>query len=434
MEIILEHVRSFASQQRIPLRPLTLLVGENSSGKSTFLAAVSCVLDGANYPFAPPFNSPPYNLGTFDTIATYKAGRYGRDDDFSLGFSVHGKADKLPREAIATYENVSGQVSLCRFLGSSEHGQLSLTLSGSSLSGSLKPIVGNGPQFAPIEFERDQLIDQLRRAPLPALTGFIIERIRPRFDDRRDMSRAIECLIHALQAALPPFGHCYSCAPIRSKPRRTYDELSEEYSPEGDHIPTLLARLLGQERSSPDAQRVTDALTEFGAESGLFKKVDVKRLGKKTSDPFQLQVAVAGPAVNLTDVGYGISQALPIIVQSVLKGAGPALLMQQPEVHLHPRAQAALGTFFAKFVASERNRMIVIETHSDYLVDRIRQEVATGGIDPSRVLILFFHKPALETTVSTITLDKLGNVENAPPEYREFFLKEELDLFNRTTL
>ena len=144
-------------------------------------------------------------------------------------------------------------------------------------------------------------------------------------------------------------------------------------------------------------------------------------------------MAVAGPAVNLTDVGYGISQALPIIVQSVLKGAGPALLMQQPEVHLHPRAQAALGTFFAKLVAGERNRMVVIETHSDCLVDRIRQEVAADTIDPSRVLVLFFHKPSLETRIWPITLDKFGNVENAPRQYREFFLKEELNLFNRTT-
>jgi len=276
------------------------------------------------------------------------------------------------------------------------------------------------------------LIDRIRRVPLYAFAPLIFETVRQRPGNKQPGVEAFQRLVNALDAARPPFGRCYSCAPIRSKPRRTYDELSEEYSPEGDHIPTLLARLLGQERSSADAERVMTALKDFGTESGLFRKVDVKRLGKKASDPFQLQVAVAGPAVNLTDVGYGISQALPIIVQTVLKGSGPALLMQQPEVHLHPRAQAALGTFFAKFVADERKRMVVIETHSDYLVDRVRQEVATETIDPSRVLILFFHKPELETKVFPITLDKLGNVENAPPEYREFFLTEELDLFNRT--
>ena len=239
-------------------------------------------------------------------------------------------------------------------------------------------------------------------------------------------------LLRIIQFAGSPYRGCYSYAPIRSKPRRTYDELSEDYNPEGGHIPSLLARLLRQERTSAESRRVQEALRRFGKESGLFRTIDVKRLGRKVTDPFQLQVAVAGPAVNLTDVGYGVSQALPILVQSVLRTSSDVLLMQQPEVHLHPRAQAALGTFFAGLVADGK-RVAVIETHSDHLVDRVRQEVATGTIDRDRVQILFFHKPKLETTVHSITLDKFGNVENAPPEYRRFFLDEEVKLFNRTS-
>ena len=105
--------------------------------------------------------------------------------------------------------------------------------------------------------------------------------------------------------------------------------------------------------------------------------------------------------------------------------------MQQPEVHLHPRAQAALGSFFSELTAHE-DRIIVMETHSDYLVDRVRQEVAKGTIAADRVLIVFFHKPQLETIVYPINVDSHGNVEDAPPEYRDFFLKEELNLFSRT--
>jgi energy-coupling factor transporter ATP-binding protein EcfA2 len=74
IEIYLEHVRSFARGQWVPVRPLTLLVGENSSGKSTFLATVAAVLHPQRFPFSPPFNDPPYNVETYDTIATYKAG------------------------------------------------------------------------------------------------------------------------------------------------------------------------------------------------------------------------------------------------------------------------------------------------------------------------------------------------------------------------
>jgi predicted ATPase len=149
------------------------------------------------------------------------------------------------------------------------------------------------------------------------------------------------------------------------------------------------------------------------------------------TDPFQIQVAVAGPAVNLTDVGYGVSQALPIVVQSVLKTTSRVLLMQQPEVHLHPRAQAALGSFFAGLIEADE-RLVIMETHSDYLVDRVRQEVASGKLDRNKVQILFFDKPKLETKIYPITLDESGNIESAPETYRSFFLREQLNLFSRT--
>jgi energy-coupling factor transporter ATP-binding protein EcfA2 len=430
VEIILEHVRSFASRNRLPLRPLTLLVGENSSGKSTLLAMISSIFDEVNFPFSPGFNAPPYNLGTFENIATYKAGRYGRDDEFSIGFSTGPREDPKRREAIATYGNVSGNVALRRFRVTTASVDLTVEVSGAQFSGVITPRDGAAAAKDELRFSGKTLPHPGGRARLVPLSSHILtgfyKQMGPNAADQ------FARVMRVADAGQPPYGSTYSCAPIRSKPRRTYDELSEEYSPEGDHIPTLLSRLLTQERSSADAERVVRALVEFGEESGMFKRVNVKRLGPKAGDPFQVRVAVAGPPANLTDVGYGISQALPIIVQSVLKGATPALLMQQPEVHLHPRAQAALGTFFAKLVKRERNRLVVIETHSDYLVDRVRQEVATGTIGPDRVMILFFHKPGLETRIFPLTLDSFGNVQGAPAEYRRFFLEEEMNVFGRT--
>jgi predicted ATPase len=127
------------------------------------------------------------------------------------------------------------------------------------------------------------------------------------------------------------------------------------------------------------------------------------------------------------DVGYGVSQALPLIVQSVLGRENSLLLIQQPEVHLHPRGQAALGTFFAE-LASAGGNTALIETHSDSLIDRVRYEVSKGTIKSEDVLILFFHKPKIETEVYPIEIDALGNIVGAPDCYREFFLKEELQL------
>jgi predicted ATPase len=205
--------------------------------------------------------------------------------------------------------------------------------------------------------------------------------------------------------------------------------MSDEYYPSGDHVPYVLARLLLQGEAGK-GKKLHDALVAFGRDSGLFRGINVNRLGSKTGDPFQVQVTVGGPSVNLSDVGYGVSQSLPIIVESILRATNARILLQQPEVHLHPKAQAALGSFFSQLVAQE-HRQFVIETHSDYLIDRVRQEVAAGTLRPEAVSILFFDRPHIETTVSELTLDRYGNIENAPENYRAFFLEEELRLLAR---
>jgi hypothetical protein len=218
-------------------------------------------------------------------------------------------------------------------------------------------------------------------------------------------------------------------APIRTKPRRTYDEFSDEFKPEGDHIPVMLARIW-QEEKEPQKARLFEALNAFGKSSSLFKHIGVRRLGKSPTDPFQILVTTAGPPANLPDVGYGVSQALPLVVQSVMASERRRLLIQQPEVHLHPRGQAELGSFFARLVARGQKEF-VIETHSDYLLDRIRVEVARGTVSGADVLILFFEKDGLETYIHKIRLDSAGNVLGAPSSYRSFFLQEEASLFSR---
>ena len=93
---------------------------------------------------------------------------------------------------------------------------------------------------------------------------------------------------------------------------------------------------------------------------------------------------------NLVDVGYGVSQALPILVDTLQRpAADEVFLLQQPEVHLHPRAQAELGSFFVS--QAGKKRRFVIETHSDYLVDRVRMEIRRGNIRAQDVSLLSFR-------------------------------------------
>ena len=99
-------------------------------------------------------------------------------------------------------------------------------------------------------------------------------------------------------------------------------------------------------------------------------------------------------------------------------------LLQQPEVHLHPQAQAALGTLFCEVAAG--GRQLVVETHSDYIIDRVRMDVRDGttGLKPEDVSILYFEPGDLDVKIHSIRLDEMGNVLDAPQGYRQFFAEE----------
>ena len=86
-----------------------------------------------------------------------------------------------------------------------------------------------------------------------------------------------------------------------------------------------------------------------------------------------------------------------------------AFLLQQPEVHLHPRGQAELASLFVQAFKQSGNRFL-IETHSDYIVDRVRISVRKGLLKPDDVSILYFEPRGSAVAVHDMTLDEHGNL------------------------
>jgi AAA ATPase-like protein/uncharacterized protein DUF3696 len=425
MKVVVENVRSLCGPFSVSVRPLTLLVGENSTGKSSFLAVLAHLFSRSFPAFRPVFNNPPFDLGSYDSIATFKGGKFGRAQTFSIGFETESEKPDVHVRAI--YSSHLGQPQLSTLQVQSKRTSLLLEVSPKEMSGKLT-IKAPGIKKDVIEVNLKGLVERdsempiavtLERALFAAVRGFPHRRVGV-------MDKLLYAVYHHTSR-----NPALALAPVRTKPRRTYDQLSDEFKPEGDHIPVILARIWGQKEET-QRSRLVKALTEFGDASSLFKDISVKRLGKRPSDPFQLYVSIAGPAANLSDVGYGVSQSLPIVVQSLLAAGERRILLQQPEVHLHPRGQAALGSFFAHLV-SEEKKQLVVETHSDYLVDRIRFEVAKGSLAPKDVALLYFEKDAIETTIREITIDKNGNITNAPDSYRRFFIDEDTKLLTRAS-
>ena len=222
-----------------------------------------------------------------------------------------------------------------------------------------------------------------------------------------------------------------STSPIRSRPERTYDPMREFNDPEGSDVPMLLMRLEAAQKK--EWETLKEQLVEFGKKSGLFQNIHIKKLGNSLSDPFQLKFKVRGPTTNIIDVGYGVSQILPILVQvlypSISQGSRRTYklpiysLLQQPEVHLHPKAQAEFSSLLAK-LANQGNQTFIVETHSDNMIDRARIDIMKGNISPENVSLIYFEPKGNIVKVHNIGFDEMGNLIGVPTHYRNFFLKE----------
>jgi len=129
----------------------------------------------------------------------------------------------------------------------------------------------------------------------------------------------------------------------------------------------------------------------------------------------------------VTDVGFGISQFLPIAVADIQLGRGSTLIVAQPEIHLHPSIQAALGGYFVQRIKSERKRYI-IETHSEYLINRITLLIAKGEIETSRIAVYHFQRKGCDTAVYPVQFTKEGKIEGAPKDFFNTYMMEVMDI------
>ncbi len=147
------------------------------------------------------------------------------------------------------------------------------------------------------------------------------------------------------------------------------------------------------------------------------------------NDPFQLQVKAIGPKTNIIDVGYGVGQILPILVRIIQARRGTSFLVQQPEVHLHPKGQAELISFLINMnnernEGDERKHSFILETHSDAMINRARIEILNKRLKPEDVSLIYLEPAGNKVKVHNISFDTEANMINVPESYRKFFLRE----------
>lgn len=448
-QITVENYRCFYHKQTARMAPLTLLVGENSTGKTSLMAMIRILEDLAfgNEPLD--FKKEPYDLGSFDDIAHFRGTNIRQSETFKAGFCATNERNRRRASENRDYQfdarfgekdtsPIATQIHLdLRNCWIKWH---SAQIEVGTAKGSWITQYNTSKIFSDIEAPQSlprlaSLVPLLlRRTEQDSDQGFNPISGSPELSQEdmdlihRELLRFPNALRRPVFSKKP---YIFANAPVRSKPYRTYDPDRHIRDPEGDYVPMYLFNTYSQDKDKWD--HLKNSLQKFGRSAGLFDEISIQSYGKRHSGPFHIQIKKSGRQRkghfrNLIDVGYGVSQVLPVITELLREEAPTLLLLQQPEVHLHPSAQAALGSLFCQI--ARPNQQLVVETHSDYLLDRVRLDVRDEKthLRPDDVSILFFERNDLDVTIHSLRIDEEGNVLDVPPAYRDFFMQETANL------
>lgn len=447
MKLALTDFRAFAKTGPLEVRPLTFLVGENSSGKTSFLAALSYIWRFQERMLSASFNLPPFDLGTFDEIVHRVRGRT-KPDTFKIEMQNSISID--PKRSHLFYgnrqvERSSGTARLCltftNNVGDAVISELELHYGDYVLKikveFSIKVTVHQGALIifdstgGQESLQIGRRIGRLEKLDMSDMLFFLRRLVRDRADAKDEEGSQAELGLAVASIALEQLTQSFprtifASAPVRSNPSRVYTPTDQTRSPDGTHIPQALFKI--KESDELRWLKIKDGLESFGRQSGMFTAINVARYRTSGSSPFQINVTRKGKQSNIVDVGYGVSQALPILTDLIESPPRSGFLFQQPEVHLHPQAQAALGSFFVEYLNSHAGSIIVAETHSDYLIDRVRLLIQKGTIRASQIALLYFESVGTGTAVRQIHIDSEGNIIDVPTGYRDFFITEQMAL------
>ncbi len=320
-KLIIEDVRCFSGRQEFRIRPVTFLVGENSTGKSTALGCFQILADFMEERYAwsldPDFNADPYQMGAFADIV--RKARPAKES-FQIGLEFQDETtDDTITHLLTLGEKERGSEPVIReqrivF----PEGEISM-IAREKQNGASKESV-NFPHHLEVkevvrEGEKKKFVVSLLGPGSPAFRALSLGLAWLRGE--KNFSPELEELRNFTEN-LPPYrpwaaGGVFSFAPIRSRPQRTYDPLKERMEPEGGDMPMFLSNTFISYKKAWESIR--QRLVGFGKVSGLFSDISVRKLGGSRGDPFQLRIKVKGPSANLADVGYGVSQLLPILVR-----------------------------------------------------------------------------------------------------------------------
>lgn len=415
----LVNLRSLEDTGEIELRPLTILVGANSSGKSTFLRFFPLLRQTEREESG----SPLLFFGADVDFGEYKdARRTGAEGPIGVGLTF-----RLERGEVKVFVEVSHEEEVGTYVSRFTLNELSIALNNTGRVSELavnserihrepgflagEPDRMNSRALIPTYYSTDDGSYFKARPNISTFAALSLLRLSTLHFDSIDALREVAQAVHYI-------------GPFRAAPERFYrrKELAiDRVSKTGDNLAIILNALSRDQRAALSAW----VREHFGFSLNL------------ETDGSQLVISIEenGAKTNLVDTGFGLSQVLPVVVQSWLatqpsapipdrlRGTSEAgaeiFAIEQPELHLHPRYQAHLADMFAGLVRAHndlgRRLPTIVETHSEALVNRLGELVAEGKLDPADVQVLVFERnESGSSTVRRSDFDEQGVLQNWP--------------------
>lgn len=207
--------------------------------------------------------------------------------------------------------------------------------------------------------------------------------------------------------------------PLRMSPLRSYKLTSHtsEVGPTGELTPLVLSYIYKKSLQDKTKSKIHKLRYEKFCKWFQYIFPEYEIAVEPSEDVVRLKIKHAGRTDSITDVGFGFSQVLPILVQTAAMETGDTLIIEQPELHLHPKAQVAFATFLAE--ASKTGVKFLIETHSEHILRGLQLHISNhevnsdDGLQASKVKIYYFHK---EDKITNMTLNNWGEIDGGWPE------------------
>lgn len=408
----LENFRAFSKRVRFEFKPITVLIGKNSSGKSSLLKWLQMARQSVEGDSEREFltvNGNHVELGAWNDLRN-KAVR-ARKHRFIIEletrlreFSAHVNVERGNTKTKETekhgktvaYEGTP--LANCRVVGDVMYqtdqafGLQDIKMTnrdgGYLFSHTLRNLKGSSllnPRKVTDEEFFASMTDDLRFLE-PARK--VIEKIRHLSALRRETRSVIDL-------RTPPSGE------IGHEGEHTMQHLVAILSDGGRKAPGQLSFILRHAR----AVLHIDDLKIHRTGEGLVMRPEGRNMETKASH-------------RLSDFGFGVSQALPVFVQGAIMEAGELLTVEQPEAQLHPTAQLDLGSFFAD-LWKKRGVASIIETHSSNVLLRLRKHVRAGELNPGDIAVAYVHVEKGVTKVTNMSVKANGELDGHLP--MEFF-------------